>query len=522
MSARAFLSFRRWLRGLDRRLHRGLPGRVLALTTATAAAVLLSACIDSGGIHKKASMLDAASLDPGAALRATQADAQWPRGDWWRQWHDAQLERVVADATAGNPDLQAFAARVDAARFQTEIAGASAWPQANVDGEFERRRYARYTTPAPPGGTTVWSNSIGATLTYDLDLWGKQRAIREGALDRLHASAADARFAEVELQTGVVRAYVQLSLDYALADAYAAIQNQQRRTFDIATQRWHAGIGSRLEAAQAQTQLSTSATRLQRAQQQIALDRLAIAALAGQGPGYGDALARPTLALSVPLALPSALPAELVGHRADVVAARWRVLASEQGIDAAHADFYPDINLLATASLGSAATFGGFFNFVNSDGVGHGVGAAISLPIFDGGRRRGQYGVAVSSRDAAVDAYNRTVIDAMRDVAAQAISLRALDEQQASTEATLDAARTAYRLADEGYRSGISEFLNVLAAQNAQLLQEQSLALVQAQRLDAWAQLMRALGGGYVAEATATNDSPATPTAQGASDAARN
>ncbi|WP_310634301.1 efflux transporter outer membrane subunit [Paraburkholderia sp.] len=495
---------------------------MLALTTATAAAVLLSACIDSGGIHKKASMLDAASLDPGAALRATQADAQWPRGDWWRQWHDAQLERVVADATAGNPDLQAFAARVDAARFQTEIAGASAWPQANVDGEFERRRYARYTTPAPPGGTTVWSNSIGATLTYDLDLWGKQRAIREGALDRLHASAADARFAEVELQTGVVRAYVQLSLDYALADAYAAIQNQQRRTFDIATQRWHAGIGSRLEAAQAQTQLSTSATRLQRAQQQIALDRLAIAALAGQGPGYGDALARPTLALSVPLALPSALPAELVGHRADVVAARWRVLASEQGIDAAHADFYPDINLLATASLGSAATFGGFFNFVNSDGVGHGVGAAISLPIFDGGRRRGQYGVAVSSRDAAVDAYNRTVIDAMRDVAAQAISLRALDEQQASTEATLDAARTAYRLADEGYRSGISEFLNVLAAQNAQLLQEQSLALVQAQRLDAWAQLMRALGGGYVAEATATNDSPATPTAQGASDAARN
>ncbi|WP_321784177.1 efflux transporter outer membrane subunit [Paraburkholderia sp. J94] len=495
---------------------------MLALTTATAAAVLLSACIDSGGIHKKASMLDAASLDPGAALRATQADAQWPRGDWWRQWHDAQLERVVADATAGNPDLQAFAARVDAARFQTEIAGASAWPQANVDGEFERRRYARYTTPAPPGGTTVWSNSIGATLTYDLDLWGKQRAIREGALDRLHASAADARFAEVELQTGVVRAYVQLSLDYALADAYAAIQNQQRRTFDIATQRWHAGIGSRLEAAQAQTQLSTSATRLQRAQQQIALDRLAIAALAGQGPGYGDALARPTLALSVPLALPPALPAELVGHRADVVAARWRVLASEQGIDAAHADFYPDINLLATASLGSAATFGGFFNFVNSDGVGHGVGAAISLPIFDGGRRRGQYGVAVSSRDAAVDAYNRTVIDAMRDVAAQAISLRALDEQQASTEATLDAARTAYRLADEGYRSGISEFLNVLAAQNAQLVQEQSLALVQAQRLDAWAQLMRALGGGYVAEATAANDSPATPTAQGARDAARN
>ncbi|MEK6297741.1 MAG: TolC family protein, partial [Paraburkholderia tropica] len=193
-----------------RRPQRAQWVRMLPVVAAIATACLLSGCIDSGGIHRQASMLDAASLDPGAALRATQADAQWPRGDWWRQWHDAQLDRVVADATAGNPDLQAFAARVDAARFQTEIAGASALPQASVDGEFERRRYARYTTPAPPGGTTVWSNSVGATLTYDLDLWGKQRAIRTGALDSLHASAADARFAEVELQTGVVRAYVQL------------------------------------------------------------------------------------------------------------------------------------------------------------------------------------------------------------------------------------------------------------------------------------------------------------------------
>jgi NodT family efflux transporter outer membrane factor (OMF) lipoprotein len=465
-----------------------------ALTTA-----LLGGCIDSGGIRPRAALVDATALDPGTALRATQPDAQWPRSDWWRQWHDAQLDRIVADATSGNPDLAALAARVDAARFQADIAGASELPQASMDGTFERRRYARYTTPAPPGGTTVWSNDIGATLSYDLDLWGKQRAIRAGALDNLHAAAADARFAEVELQTVVVRAYIRLSLDYALADVDRAVQDEEQRTTDIATQRWHAGIGSRLEATQAQTQLSMSATRLQRAQQQIALDRLAIAALCGKGPGYGDALKQPSLALDVPLALPPVLPAELVGHRADVVAARWRVMQADKGMDAAHAAFYPDINLLATASLGSAATFGGFFNFVNSDGIGHGVGAAISLPIFDAGRRRAQYGVAVSSRDAAVDTYNRTVVDAMRDVAVQAVSLQALASQQKSTEATLDAAHTAWVLADAGYRSGISEFLNVLAAQDSQLQQQQSLAQVQAQRLDAWAMLMRALGGGYLA-----------------------
>ncbi|GAB5097197.1 efflux transporter outer membrane subunit [Caballeronia sp. HLA56] len=477
-------------------------------------ALLLSACITSGGIHPHESMIDPATLDAGAALRATQADAKWPADAWWRQWNDPQLDTLVQDATAGNPGLRAVQERIDAARFQAQIAGAAELPQVSANGSFERRRYARYTTPAPPGGTTVWSNNVEADLSYDLDLWGKNRAIREAALDNVQAVAADARFAEVELQTAVVRSYVQWSLQYALLDVYRDVQNEQQRTLDIATRRWHAGVGSGLEVSQAQTQLAMSTTRVQEAQQQLALSRIGIAGLAGKGPGYADALRRPGLALSVPVDLPATLPAELVGHRADVVAGRWRVLQADKGIDAAHADFYPDINLLATASLGSAATFGGFFNFVDSNGMGHGVGAAVSLPIFDGGRRRGNYGVAVSSRDAAVDAYNQSVIGAMQGVATQVVTLRSLGEQQASIEDTLDSARKSFQLADTGYRSGITEFLNVLAAQDAQLQQEQSLATIRAKRLDAWALLMKELGGGFAS-------SMAREATQGVADATR-
>lgn len=346
-------------------------------------------------------------------------------------------------------------------------------------------------------------------------MWGKTRALREGALDNLHATAADARFAEIELQTAVVRSYVQLSLQYALLDVYRAVQDEQQHTLDIAMRRWHAGVGSQLEVSQAATQFATSTTRVQQAQQQLALSRIVLAGLAGKGPGYGDTLRRPSLALSVPVALPASLPVDLLGHRPDVVAGRWRVLEADKGIDAAHANFYPDIDLLATASLGSAATFGGFFNFLNSDGMGHGVGAAISLPIFDGGRRRGQYGVAVASRDAAVDAYNQSVVNAMQGVAIQVVSLRSLDQQQASVESTLASARRSFRLADTGYRSGITEFLNVLAAQNEQLQQEESLAQIQAKRLDAWALLMKELGGGFAS-------APTDDVSQGASDAGRN
>ncbi|CAD6532871.1 efflux transporter outer membrane subunit [Paraburkholderia sabiae] len=471
-----------------------------AMATATLS-MLLCSCISSGGIRPHETALNPASLDAGNAIHTTRQDAAWPSDRWWREWNDPQLDTLVDDATAGNPGLKEAQARIDNARFQAQIAGASELPQASVGGNFERQRFARYNTPAPPGGTTVWNNSITGDLSYDLDLWGKERAIREGALDAVQASVADDRFAVVELQTAVVRAYVQLALQYALLDAYQSVQAEEQRTLDIAQRRLAAGIGSRLEVSQATTQAAMSVTKVQEAQQQLALSRIDIAALAGKGAGYGDTLKRPALALNVPIALPASLPVDLIGHRPDIVAQRWRVLAAEKGMAAAHAAFYPNIDLLATASLGSAATFGGFFNLLNSNGAGHSLGAAISLPIFDGGRLRGEYGVAVSDRDAAVDAYNAAIVDAMRGVAAQVTSLRSLDAQQASIDSTLDAARDAYRLADSGYRNGITEFLNVLVAQDAQLEQEERLAGVQAKRLDAWALLMKELGGGFAATA---------------------
>ena len=471
-----------------------------ALSTA-ALCVLLCSCINAGGIRPHETELNPASLDPGNAIRTTRQDAAWPTDDWWSQWNDPQLDALVKDATAGNPGLKEAQARIDNARFQAQVAGAAELPQVGASGNFERQRFARYTTPAPPGGTTVWDNSATAGLSYDLDLWGKNRAIREGALDAVQASVADDRFAVVELQTAVVRAYVQLALQYALLDADQAVQQEEQHTLDIAKARFEAGIGSGLDVSQATTQAAMSVTKVQETQQQLALSRIDIAALAGKGAGYGDTLKRPALALNVPIALPASLPVDLIGHRPDIVAQRWRVLANEKGMAAAHAAFYPDINLLATASLGSAATFGGFFNLLSSNGAGHSLGAAISLPIFDGGRLRGEYGVAVSDRDAAVDAYNAAIVDAMRGVAAQVTSLHALDEQQASTHTTLDAARDAYRLAESGYRNGITEFLNVLAAQNAQQEQEERLADVEAERLDAWALLMKELGGGFAATA---------------------
>ncbi|MNM80835.1 Outer membrane protein OprM precursor [compost metagenome] len=131
------------------------------------------------------------------------------------------------------------------------------------------------------------------------------------------------------------------------------------------------------------------------------------------------------------------------------------------------------------------------------------MGAALSLPIFDGGRRQGNYGVATRSYDIAVESYNKAVLAAFQGVADAVVSLQSLSREQAGIEEALRSARQSYTLAERGYRSGFTDYLNVLAAENELRRQELSLALVRAARLDAWARLMQALGGGFDAAAVA-------------------
>jgi NodT family efflux transporter outer membrane factor (OMF) lipoprotein len=464
--------------------------------TAALTLAFLSGCISGAGIKPEASFVDLGKLDAGKTLRDAANDAAWPTGEWWRPWHDPQLDALMSRAVADSPTLAIVRSRVTAAIWQARALHADELPNIEGAAEFARTRFPRYATPSPPGGMNVWNNSAAVALSYDLDLWGKNRAITEGALDNVQVASADAQFAKVELQSAVARTYAELALQYMLLDIYESINAEEQRNLDITTKRRRAGISGEIDASQARTQYEAGITDIQRTQYLITVARLQIANLVGEGPGFADSLARPSLPADTGIALPSSLPAELVGHRADVVAQRWRVAAAAQKVGAAHADFYPNINLVAAVSLASVAPFGGFFNFLNSDAVGHSVGIAGSLPIFDAGRRQGNYGVATAEYDDAILKYNETVLGAMQGVAQDVTLLQSIEIRQKSTEAALRSSRRAYDLANEGYRGGIKEYLDVLVAQRVMLEQERELALLRAQRADAWVLLMKNLGGG--------------------------
>ncbi|RUL78983.1 efflux transporter outer membrane subunit [Dyella choica] len=473
-----------------------------------AGATAMAACANTGGIRPQARLLDPAKIDQGLAIKGAETNAAWPASNWWLAWQDPPLDALIHQALDDQPDLQAAQARVDLLVAQARVAGATQFPQLGAHSNLGRERYPRYATPSPPGGYAVWSNSIGASLSYDLDLWGADRATWEAALDAAQASVADLRNVQLTLETAIVRSYIALSLQRQWNEIDRAILDQALRAEDIVKQRLQAGLSNQRELSQARTQVEIISDELEQTNQEAELARHELAILAGAGPGFGDTLTPKPGMLETRVKLPPALPAEWIGHRPDVVAQRWRVESASKGIKVARAAFYPNIDLLATAQLASATRFGGFFNFAADNAAGHRYGVAISLPLFTGGRLQGQYAAAVARYDAAVDDYNHTVLAAMQQVADQVTSIQSLEQQEQHVSQAVLEAEQAHRLAERGYRSGITEFMDVLATQTTLLRQQQQLAQIKARHLAAWALLMQALGGMERNMAMASPDLP--------------
>ena len=471
----------------------------------------IAGCASTRNIGPDDALKDPSSLDAGVTLREANADAGWPASAWWRSYNDPQLDAWIARAQGGNPSLALAAARVREARSLAGVAEAALAPQLDGSLALNRKRWPEnaYYGPGKFNDVTTWNDTAALQLSYNLDLWGRDRNSAGRALDAAHARAADARAAQLELEANVVRAYIGLSQGFALRDIAQSTLEQQQKIAARARRRLQGGIGTQLEVAQAEASLPEYERQLETYDEAIALSRNQLAALAGAGPGAGDSITRPLMSLATPLGLPSALPAELIGRRPDVVAARWTVAAQARGIDVAKAQFYPNVNLMASLTQMSAG--GALLTFLTGNGSGWNAGPAVTLPILEGGRLRSQLGAASAQYDQAVDQYNATLVAALRDVADQVVRLQSLDRQLDASRRSVAAAQKSYRLADEGYRRGLTDYLNVLVAQTQLLHAQDGEARVRAERLAVYATLSAALGGGIDSSSDSPVDSSMHP-----------
>lgn len=460
------------------------------LVTLTTCALLLGGCASYSGIFPQALKFDDSTL-----VGKTLSDADWPKESWWQDFGDPVLVSLIEQALLDSPSLQAAAARLRRASAMAGQTESALWPQLEASASTTRERFSEHGLIPPPfAGTTQSVNELQISAEWELDFFGKNHEALQAALGEVHASEAEQQAARQLLAVNVARAYYTVAR--LLAQRGVAEQGRQQREelSKLVERRFKAGIDTGVELESAKGAIPQSARDIAALDEQVGLARHALAALIGKLPDALDAL-QPTLAARTPLAIPDALPANLLGHRADVVAARWRVEAGVHDMDSTKAMFYPNINLSVFTGFSAI----GFNHWLDSGSRHPGAGVAISLPIFDADRLRSLYRVSAANLDSAVASYNSTLLDALRDVADQLSSLRALDIQIERQQAVLDSAQRSYDLALQRYRADISDRLNVLDVELALIAQRSASIDLQARWLDGRIRLINALGGGFSA-----------------------
>lgn len=473
-------------------------------------ALALAACASSRGLAPEGRLLEPADLHARKALSGVElSPAGWPRSDWWQALGDPQLDALVAEGLRGSPSLAAAEARLRQAQAQAGASDAARKPTLSVSGGYTGLQLPESMVGDELGGNYAGSGQLVLDFRYGFDLWGGRRAAWEAAVDQVHAAQVDAQAARLELSAAIVQAYAQLDQAWQMLDVANDEQARAQKVLELTRQRRAAGIDSDLQVRQGEARVPAAQQQAQAAQQQIDEARHALAALLGQGPDRGLSIERPRLS-PLALQLPSVLPADLLGRRPDVVAARWRVEAAGKGIVASKAQFYPSLNLI---------TLGGLVNndvteLFKSASVFGVVAPALSLPIFDGGRLRADLAGRDAAYDLAVADYNQRVVGALREVADQVNAMRSLDQQLNAQAQALATASSAYALAQQRQRAGIGNYLDVLSVQSQLLSAQQRMATLRSQQILASVQLRRALGGGFAPEAADAGSATAAPDSQ--------
>jgi len=440
-----------------------------------------------------------------ASLATTQSlpnqGGQWPGDGWWKAYNDPQLDQLIAEGLAGSPDIAAAAARLARAQGLAQSAGAALGPSLGAEATGGKTKQS-YNFGIPPDFVPKgWKDYGVANLKFgfDLDLWGKNRATLRAALSDREAARVEVAEARLTLASAIAASYADLARLYGERDVAEEALRIQMDTAGLVGNRVRSGLDNEGQRHQAEAAVPAARVDLNQLDEQITLTRNQLAALVGAGPDRALTIARPKLDALATLALPPSAGIDLVGRRPDIVAARARVEAAAQRIKAAHAAFYPDISLSGLVGLEAL----GFGNVLKSGSSYGNVGPALSLPIFDSGKRSGDYRVARADYDAAVANYDKTLIDALHDVANAVASRSALGSQSTDARASLADSQKAYEVARLRYKAGLSNYLDVLTAEQALIVARRRDADLSARAFALDVALVRALGGGYAAAADA-------------------
>lgn len=460
-----------------------------------AGSATLSACATVPALGPAPEMREPVTLASTQAL--APAVIEWPSDGWWTAYADPQLEKLIDEALSGAPDLAIAAARLRQAEGYAQQAGAALYPSVEATssaGYVQQSENNGIPAQFVPDGWRQ-QGKVGIGLSFNPDLWGKNRAALAAATSDAEAARYGVAEARLALTTGIASTYADLARLHAQRDTLQAALEIREDTLRLVTRRVASGLDTRAELKQAESRVPSARADLAATDEAIALTRNALAALIGAGPDRALTITRPSVSMLRAQGVPTGASIDLIGRRPDIVAARASVEAAASRIKVARAAFYPDINLSALIGLQSL----GLSNLFQSSSTFGSVGPAVSLPIFQGGALQGQYRGARGSYDEAVARYDGSLIQALRQVADAATSQKALAVRLSESRQALADAEEGNAIARQRYEGGLSTYLDVLSAEEGVLQARRTVAELETRAFTLDVAMVRALGGGFKA-----------------------
>lgn len=425
-----------------------------------------------------------AAFTPPASWRAEGVRAPEISAHWWQSFGDEQLTALVEAALAHNSDVLIAASRVEQAREQIRLSHAALLP--NLDAVLGAQR-TRELSVLGITHTTAVQPSL--QLSYEVDIWGRLRRLREAATLQYQASEAERDAVRLAVASTIARAYVSLlSLDRQLYVTRETLESR-RQALRVAEDRASLGYTSQLELTQAQSEYEATAQLLPQLQQAIREQEHAVRLLSGALPG---AVQRGAGLLAIePPAVPGVLPSELLRRRPDIHQAELLLAASDLNLQAQRDRFLPQVQV--SASLGRL-----FVNSRDYDPVRvWDIGASVLAPIFDAGRLEAGVNIAVAQRDQAAFAYRAAALEAFGEVENSLSAEGNLRQQIERVEARRAVLERSLTLAEDRYRAGYSSYLETLDAQRNLFNTELTAVQLRERQLNALIDLYQVLGGGW-------------------------
>ncbi len=457
------------------------------------ASLFLNGCLSVGPDYEKPELTVVDSW--GEAVTNSFLSGTNNISEWWTAFNDDILDKLILSAATNSPDLKIAAERINEAAALRGVAKSFWYPDISGDGTISRLQASEkaYST-LPPGKNKATYYSIGGSMAWELDLWGRVRRLVEASDASVQASIEDYRDVMVMLYGEIAYQYIQVRTLQNRIELTKESISLQKETLQVTIDRNNAGLAPDLDLYQAKMNLAQSQATIPPLRMALAKSIHRLSVLAGQTPtALMDLMNIDSSKIPVPPAsITVGLPADLLRQRPDIRSAERRLASQTAMIGAKKAELYPAFSLPGMLKLEAydAGDLGG-------DALSYGFGPAFRWNLFNGGRIRSQIKAEESKTRQAYINYQKVVLNALEDVENAMVSIKEERLRVASLRKAVAASSKSVELVKDLYKAGLTDFQNVLTTEQAYMKHQDDLAKAEGNIAGYTVQLYKALGGGW-------------------------